>query len=372
MKKILLLIILLSCRCVNGQINLVFRCDDYRMIDDPLQEKIIDVFVKHNMPLCFCVIPADTCGKELCTISDTNLARWIFLKDRGLLDIGLHGFTHKINNLKYLPASELGGLTYEQQLSLFQKGKGMLEAHLGKITYFVPPRNLTNRFTISALENSGFDILSANGTWRDNYQRHRQLKLYPCTTEDFADFTDFYYSKRYRKQQIGTIILLFHPYTFDGKYTLDQLDTLLADLRSNPDFSVCTFETLKERSIPDYDGGLCNKYQSLMRLLFRDQLFYLNRPPAILLHLLFYLIYAFIGLVITLPIRRKVKGWRWGVLMLIYMFCIGISLFLLPVSFKVSLYITIVIGAVLDILFIQLDKKLCKRDIASDQIKHTL
>lgn len=351
MKKLFpLVFIFLFCHIANGQINIIFRCDDFRMIDDSLQEKIIDLFSRHEIPLCFCVIPADTLSNEVFTISDENLERWIQLKNKGLLDIGLHGFTHRSTRSKYSSDSELDGLSYNQQLEIFQKGKKMLESHLGKINYFVPPTNLVNRYTIDALETSGFEILSANVSYRNGFSSRTKVKIYPCTTEDFRKFADFYYGARYKEYLDGTIILLFHPYTFTkGRYRIDDLDTMLCSIKNNGDFRVCTFNSLKEDNISGYDGGLRNKNLRLMRVLFRDKLFYLNRPSALLANSVFYLLFAIIGLLITIPAFFVGNRRRSFYIILPYLLVIAIVLFFLPISYKVSFFIMLGIGILIDL-----------------------
>ena len=87
MKSIKLCTVLLGALLISqishGQIKMVFRCDDYRMRPDTLQEKIVDLFAKHNIPLNFCIIPADTAKNEVFSLPDSTVEKWNRLKNGG-------------------------------------------------------------------------------------------------------------------------------------------------------------------------------------------------------------------------------------------------------------------------------------------------
>lgn len=351
MKKLIVIIgLILGVHSAFGQINLVFRCDDYRMKEDSLQEQIIDLFAKYQVPLNFCIIPADTLSNEVFSLSDSTLNKWRTLKEVGLLDIGLHGFMHRNLNPNYGMWNEFENLTYDEQVDRFRKGKEMIESHLGEgVHYFVPPRNVINEYTTQALKDCGFDILSANVANRIN-KNWGGVIHYPCTTEDFSEFSRFYYSKEYESYKDGTIILLFHGYTFTrGRYTLEQLDELLRSLSENKSFNICTFSQLQKNGVKGYDRGLQNKPFPLMKKFFGNDLFFLNRPTAVCADIVYYSLFALLGLLITIPFVLKSRRRKVSIIVEVaYLIAIGFAVFALPVGYVKSLAVVIVLGIIAD------------------------
>ncbi len=355
MKKLLwFFVFLFFSHCMCGQIRIVFRCDDYRMRNDSIQEQILDIFAKYNVPLNICIIPADTTSREVFTISDEYLKKWIKLKEQGILDIGLHGFMHANLNPKYGRWNEFENLSYDEQVNRLTRGKEIIESHLGgRINWFVPPRNVINEYTTKALNDCGFKILSANVTNRLN-SGLEGIVLYPCTTEDFSEFDFFYNSENYKKYRSGTILLLFHGYTFtEGRYSFEQLDTLLNSLSTNKDFEICTFNKLLSLGIPGYDRGLQNKYYPLIKKIFGDDLFFLNRPSATNANVVWYLLFAILGMIITLPFLLRRKKLSTSILLeIVYLIIIGLILFTLPIGYFKSIIIIIAIGLSLDCIIL--------------------
>ena len=324
---------LLICQYSYGQIKMVFRCDDYWMKPDTLQEKIVDLFVKHNVPLNFCIIPADTTKNEIFSLPDSTVEKWNDYKKQGLLDIGMHGFMHANLNPKYVRWNELENLSYQEQVERFTAGKAMIEKHFGRINYFVPPRNVINKYTLQALSDCGFDILSANRSNRISGKAGGVI-LYKCTTEDFKEFEIFYNKNDYKQYDGATIILLFHGYTFTkGRYSIDALEQLLSRLSNDPAFKFYTFNKLMEENVVEYDGGLQNKPLLLLRKMFGDKLFFLNNPSAPKVNLVFSLMFAFVGFLLTLPfiIKGRKKRAVWMV-EAIFLILIGVMTFLLPIG----------------------------------------
>ena len=354
MKKCISLLLLLICCSSYGQINIVFRCDDFRMVDDCLQEQILDVFSRHKVQLSICIVPADTTSQEVYTMSDSIIERWRELIRDGLLEVGLHGFMHRNLNPNICKWNELEDLTYKQQLGRFAEGKEMIESHLGEISFFVPPRNVINDYTIKALERSGFKVLSANVSNTEGYCRnnHSRIILYPCTTEDFSAFDDFYSNGRFGNFLSGTVIVLFHGYTFsEGRYSFEQLDNLLERLSNDHCFKICGFNRLLELNVDGYDGGLRGKYLPLMRLLFGDRLFYLNKPSKVIADASYYMVFALLALLITIPVwfsRKRIKG---AVVLFLYLVFVGPILFLFRLGYFKALFIIVILGCVIDLIF---------------------
>jgi len=116
MKKylILLMILFLSQMAFPKSVNIVFRLDDYRLVHDSINEKIVHLFMKYRIPLVLGVIPCD--DNENLKFDSTNYFL-PYLRDRvheGLIEIALHGLNHK----KMTPLGEMRGLCLEEQFRL--------------------------------------------------------------------------------------------------------------------------------------------------------------------------------------------------------------------------------------------------------------
>lgn len=149
------------------QINIVFRLDDYSAISSTAMElKIIDLFRKNNSSITFGVIPAleETYVTEhsspvepLSAIKCDVLTK---AEAEGVIEIALHGFSHKTLNPKV--PSEFTGLDYQQQVSRISRGKEILKQRTGSmVTTFIPPWNRYDSNTLRALRELSFANISA-------------------------------------------------------------------------------------------------------------------------------------------------------------------------------------------------------------------
>ena len=79
MKKylILLMILFLSQMAFPKSVNIVFRLDDYRLVHDSINEKIVHLFMKYRIPLVLGVIPCD--DNENLKFDSTNYL-WLSFK----------------------------------------------------------------------------------------------------------------------------------------------------------------------------------------------------------------------------------------------------------------------------------------------------
>lgn len=81
---------------------------------------------------------------------------------QGVVEIAVHGFSHKSNTLEK-PNSEFTGLPENTQSLLLSSAKASLEAAVGlKINSFIPPFNQYDNQTLESLERNGYKLLSAS------------------------------------------------------------------------------------------------------------------------------------------------------------------------------------------------------------------
>lgn len=301
MKKFIVsLLFIVICFAVRAQIRIVFRCDDFRLVNDTIQQDIIKTFHDNSVPLTIGVIPADRQSKIVFNIDSLTLSILRKYVNDGSLEIALHGFSHTNTNPKYYIDNEFEGIDKEDQARRIILGKELLDSVFSPmvVTTFIPPRNVYNSATIAALSKYGFKVISANrGGIVDN-----RMTFYPCTTEDFDDISAFVKSKEISQINAGTMIVLFHPYTFSlNRFTIRKLDSLLKTLSNDSRYSFSTLKRLYSDSVPSYNGSLRHKNISLCKMLFRDKLLFLNSPSSFVVNLENSVLYLIIGLLFLLP-----------------------------------------------------------------------
>lgn len=165
-----------------SEIIVVFRNDDICAFSDVVHEKtVMRFFEKHGIPQIFGIIPnvAEDIRNERCSryhlLSENEqllqmLRKWY---KQGLIEIALHGYTHKTNLLHptkvlgtYSPVnpegySEFRGLPYKEQLYRIEQGKKLLEGYFHvPIKIFIPPWNSYDNNTLIALRTLNFNCIS--------------------------------------------------------------------------------------------------------------------------------------------------------------------------------------------------------------------
>jgi len=171
----LLVIFLTGIPCQAGNIDglrVLFRYDDYSHLSNSnLEEKLFDTIGSSGGALIVGVIPfhgksypegenpflhtESKLGEEKVTLLKKNVRE-------GVVDISLHGYSHRKNFQYSNGSSEFAGLPASRQQRLLRVGKAVLEKSLRMpVDIFVPPFNAYDMNTISALETVGFKLLSA-------------------------------------------------------------------------------------------------------------------------------------------------------------------------------------------------------------------
>ena len=199
-------------------VNVIFRYDDYSansLTDAEL--KIIDTFRKYNIPISFGVIPFKVAG-DVHDPSPQDLLPLDSLKRRilkagyeeGILDITMHGYAHQTNSTEYL--SEFANLDYDEQVKRLSEGKEYLQKVTGaQVTTFLPPWNTYDMNTLTALEESGFSILSANK--KGLVAKSSNLHYLPVSC-DLTELRDAVKAARKSTDTQPLIVALLHDYDF--------------------------------------------------------------------------------------------------------------------------------------------------------------
>ncbi len=131
----------------------------------------------------------------------------------GIVDVAIHGFNHRDNNLLNYN-SEFAGLPGKKQAQLLSIVKKEIEKELGfSVTAFVPPFNSFDTNTVSALEKEGYTLLSAG--INAEIMSINSLKYLPGGPYPFK-LRSVVKSAINKKQYDALIVCSMHPYDLKG------------------------------------------------------------------------------------------------------------------------------------------------------------
>jgi hypothetical protein len=177
----------------------------------------MEAFRKHGIPITFGVIPFKVSGdpedpspRDLIPLDSVkgNILRAGY--EDGILDISMHGYSHQTNSPDYL--SEFANLDYDGQVEKLTEGKKYLENITGaRVTTFLPPWNTYDLNTLSALEETGFTILSANK--KGLAVKGSNLQYLPISCE-LPELQDAVKAARNSSDDQPLVVALLHDYDF--------------------------------------------------------------------------------------------------------------------------------------------------------------
>jgi len=223
----------------NGKIKMIFRYDDYILMPSQLNDSLVSIFKKYDIPLCIGIIPFDDDNVFINQLNENQISDLRSRIQRNEIEVAMHGFNHnnnvKTSFLKRKYSSEFATLSYTDQYKKLEKGKRGLDSLLQiNIQTFIPPFNTYDKYTLKALSDLGFGIISA--ALAGDYSG-KEIKYMPATYQDFSGLPEMI--KRYKDEDV-TIIIYFHPYSVEGfssnnsyregsskLITINHLDTLL-------------------------------------------------------------------------------------------------------------------------------------------------
>ncbi|MGD0335606.1 MAG: asparagine synthase-related protein [Candidatus Omnitrophota bacterium] len=136
-----------------------FRDDDVSGLTKNLK-KLLEIFISAKVPIHLSIIP-DKVTNECRGFLVNNI-----VKQKGLIEIGQHGFSHRnySNSEDKRSKYEFGiGRTYLQQKEDICKGKNILENYFEKkISVFTPPWHRYDRNTLRCAAEEGISYISVN------------------------------------------------------------------------------------------------------------------------------------------------------------------------------------------------------------------
>lgn len=267
-----------------GKVKMVFRYDDYLLVPSKFSDSLLYIFQRNNIPLCLGIIPYDSSNSLVYNLNSDQINDLKSRMQRKEIEIALHGFNHsnilKTSFLTKVTFSEFVSLDFDKQYEKLARGKKTIDSLFNINTnIFIPPFNTYDKNTLRALDDLGFEIISAStsGTFISG-----KIKYIPATCADFSELPKIINS--YINNDV-TIIFYFHPYSFKGsqsKYpneftrqiSLNQLDTLLIWVKKQ-NINSYTFSDLAK--IGSFDNELYRtnflKYNLLGKILYKLKLY---------------------------------------------------------------------------------------------------
>lgn len=229
-------------------VHVIFRYDDFSFSSPTeMEEEIIAVFKKHDIPLTISAIPfiasqdvLDPSPQSFLPLQKDKVAILRQGHKGGIIDIALHGHTHQ--SMYSDRRSEFAGLGRAVQLEKLTSARSYLEQTVGVRTQvFVPPWNAYDLDTLAVLEELGFTTLSAD--CRGLAPKDSALAFVPATCA-LHQLKNAIRTARKSTDTQPIIVVLFHIYDFlehdalRGRLSLGMLDALLAELTALDDVRV--------------------------------------------------------------------------------------------------------------------------------------
>jgi len=235
-------------------IRLAFRLDDPSAISNQeIEARILESLARHGLRATFAVIPFRSEAEATLPLTRERARAMREAVAQGVLDIALHGHSHRNARADGHP-SEFAGVPAAHQRELISAGRTFLEAVFERpIRGFVPPWNSYDAATLDALEETGFSHISSNMDHAPMRPTH--LRTLPKTCRLPTLKAAIEEARRFaRLEPVVTVIM--HHYDFPGGgdkplfASHDEFDYLLAWVAAQADIHVKTLSELAGELTP--------------------------------------------------------------------------------------------------------------------------
>ena len=236
-KAIIICAFLLQCFTIQA-VEVVFRFDDFQLHSDSIQQRLLETFYDHRIPISLAVIPYFNDKPFFEEGAYLSLLNTMY--SEGMVEIALHGLNHEHISKE----GEIPGLSLQKQLDMISKGKHILDSLFPTVITFIPPFNAYDENTLKALEELEFECISSE-IYAGHPLNSNKLWYYPETIDHPNKLIKAIEDNRNRN---GIIILMFHHYDFDENFSMDDLDMLLGSIQNMKDVECLTFKMLCDRN----------------------------------------------------------------------------------------------------------------------------
>lgn len=205
------------------RVRVLLRYDDYtRDSSATLERALLTELDRLRVPLLVGVVPfleepypAQT-AEPAAAWAQTNLGaeKIGFLRSllpAGRIEVALHGFSHRTNFIVSGQDSEFAGLGLQRQRALLTLGRAALERTFGvPVRVFTPPFNAFDGTTLRAMEQTGFQVLSAGLVALDKPSSLAYVPgtVYPQKMRDAIE------TALTHKVDGKLVVVVMHPYDF--------------------------------------------------------------------------------------------------------------------------------------------------------------
>lgn len=221
-------------------LDIIFRYDDFRLQEDSLQDEMIEMFAKENIPLHIAIIPYNQDTTPILQ----NCQSFEHVKElqrHGILKIALPGFCHKGETFQ----GEFLSLNEQEQRFRLEMGSKLLDSIFGEhVHIFIPPWNRYNQITLDILSDLGYNIISSELTDNQLVSDER-FQYYQEGCDHPAKLRGIIKKNANRE---GLVVCMFHSYDLLGTYTIGDLQKLLQDIKGNSQLHVVTMDELYHRN----------------------------------------------------------------------------------------------------------------------------
>ena len=274
-------------------VKVVFRLDDPRISYDSVHHRILELFIKNDVPLSVAVVP---CTKDGNSYELNHSDYWECLNNPNI-EITLHGLTHEDINGN----GEFGGLSPDESNNRIRNGKKILSGYFEKpINTFIPPFNATNASISSVLKANGINILSA-----DMFQQVKagtDIQYYPETLGHLMSKKGIWNATvetlKNTREKNAVCVIMFHAYDLQDTSSWNQLKEILSYCKSDSNVELYTFSSL-------YDSGetsnwlryRANQFSSGLSKIFLNQGVLHSTWLCVLIHVINALIHVLLSII---------------------------------------------------------------------------
>jgi peptidoglycan/xylan/chitin deacetylase (PgdA/CDA1 family) len=192
-----------------SKLQMVFRLDDCYLDSDSATQKILRLFIKHNIAVNVGMIP---CNPQLFLQAQHPDSMYFHPQ----IEIIMHGYRHK-----KITEGEFKNIPYWLMRQKVRAGTDTLNEYGIYPLCFAPPWNAYDKRTLELLRENGLYMISAN----EFGDRSNSDMLYlPATCYSVQDAIDQINGKHYFG---GVLVLLIHPYQINTQSDLLLLEKLL-------------------------------------------------------------------------------------------------------------------------------------------------
>lgn len=197
--------------------TVILRLDDVQALAwRDISIQMIDEALRRNMPVVLGVIP-------MRLERDEKMVDYL-KRNECNIEIAQHGWSHNIDS--NLDIAEFSDLSKEEAYAKIIKGKRVLESITNRpITTFIPPNNRYSSGTVAALDETGFKVVSSEGSEYFDYT----ASTYNFEKQELVSVANVINDCNKSLDQKETCMIMLHPqdYTDNGVLDLEKYKNYL-------------------------------------------------------------------------------------------------------------------------------------------------